>query len=141
MGRKSIEQHGYNQTNFTDGLSEQKERESYMCEVVSIPEFKKDKKRWQCMVNLLPDIWDQTRDQLCFVLAQKQAALDANKLDLIPGDVVKIGGNSTGKQPILYPDGSELKIQRFSLSSISEFSRAPRPKIPVVSQGTRRLLA
>ena len=55
-----------------------------MCEVVSVPEYKQSKKRWQCMVKLLPDLWDQERNELCFVLAQKQASLDANKLTLLP---------------------------------------------------------
>src|SRR5713101_3406853 len=140
MGRKRIEQNGYNQANFTDGLPEQKERESYMCEVVALPEYKKDKKRWQCMVKILPDLWG-TRDELCFAQAQKQASLEANRLELLPGDVVKIGGVLTGKQTILYPDGGTLMIQRFQLSTISMFSRAPRLQIQTVSQGIRRLLA
>src|ERR1700730_5173351 len=97
MPRKRIE-YGYNQLPLTDGVSEQQERASYMCEVVSVPEYKKSKKRWQCMVKLLPDLWVQDREQLCFVQAQKQASVDADKLALIPGDVVKIGGVSTGSQ-------------------------------------------
>src|SRR5437588_11615724 len=106
MPRKRIEQ-GYNQLAFTDGESEQQEQTSYMCEVVSVPEYKQSKKRWQCMVQLLPDLWAQERNELCFVLAQKQASLDANKLTLLPGDVVKIGGTKTGKQTIQLRGGNE----------------------------------
>ncbi len=139
MARKRIE-HGYDQLAFTDDLAKQQERESYMCQVVAVPEFKKTRKRWQCMVKLLPDLWDQTRDKLCFVQAQKQSAVDADKLALLPGDVIKIGGIPTEKQTIRYPDGSAKIIQRFSLSHISMFSRAPRLQPQAILNGSRRLL-
>jgi hypothetical protein len=140
MARKRIEQ-GYNQLAFMDGLSEQQERASYMCEVVSVPEYKQSKKRWQCMVKLLPDLWAQERNELCFVLAQKQASLDANRLALLPGDVVKIGGMPTGNQTIALQGGKTMTIERLSLNTISVFSRAPRLQPQTILNGSRRLLA